>query len=187
MAAKNWLCAAALLALPAAAGCGGSSSSSVGAPAPAPRSVSATLSDGLTATLTEDRATVAVGGTVNYTVTLTNATVQPITFQPLLGPGTLSNAVPATLEVLDPAGNLAYPLGPAAQIVFLGQSVTIAPGQSVSATRAVDTTQETASTIAEGYNRPGQYTATAAIYPDSTASGSSQANKPLGPIGVVAQ
>jgi len=70
----NWLCAAALLALPGLAGCGGSSSSGTNSPILTPRSVSTILPNGLTVTLAEDRTLVSVGGTVNYTMTLTNST-----------------------------------------------------------------------------------------------------------------
>ena len=176
-------CGLAALALPVLTGCGGSSSSPTSAPL-TPQTTSETLSSGLTAALTEDRTTVPVGGTVNYTITLTNSTSQPITFQPTLGSGALSNTVPAYLEVLDPSGNVVYPVGPSAQVVILGQSVTIAPGQSVSATQAVNTIQETTATIAEGYSRTGHYTATASISLGTTASGN---DKPVGPVGVVAQ
>ena len=113
------LCAAALLALPALAGCGGSSSSSTSAPTLTPRSVSAPLSNGLTGTLTENRLTVSVGGTVTYTLTLSNATAQPITYQPLISPD---------LMVQDPSGNLINPTF--TNLVGIGPSTTLAPGQS---------------------------------------------------------
>ncbi len=181
-----WLLwSAGALLPPGLAGCGGSSSSSTGAAPLAPRTASATLSDGLTAILTEDRTTVPVGGTVNYTVTLTNSTAQPITYQPVYGPGS-SPPVPASLTITDPSGTVVYPVGPLPQVVSIGPSVTLTPGQSVSAAQAVHTTPVAGLTVSEGYSRTGQYAATATFSAVSAASGNSQTNEPIGPITVTA-
>jgi len=174
-----------VLALPGLAGCGGSSSSGTNAPILTPRSVAATLSDGLTATLTEDRTTVSVGGTVTYTVTLTNSTAQPITYDPVYGPGS-APPVPATLTVTDPSGAVVYPVGPFPQYVSVGPSVTLTPGQSVSATQAVSTIPVAGLTVAEGYSRTGLYAATATFGFVPSASGNSQAAPLVGPLAVTA-
>ena len=183
--AKVLLWTTGALALPSLAGCGGSSSSPANPPVLTPRSASAVLSNGLTATLTEDRATVPVGGTVNYTVTLANLTAQPVTFQPVYGPGS-SPPVPASLTVTNPAGAVVYPVGPLPQVVSVGPSVTLTPGQSVSGTQAVTTTPVTGLTNGEGYSRAGVYAATATFGFVPSASGSGQTNEPVGPLSVTA-
>ncbi len=183
-----WLCAAALL-VPGLAGCGGSSSSA-NTSSPillVPRSVSSTLSNGLTATLTEDRSTVSVGGTVTYTATLTNNTAQPIAYQPVLS-GTNSFSVPASLVVKDPSGQVVYPVGPIAAFVGVGASVTLAPGQSNSGNLAVSTQHDPAATVSQGYSAAGTYTASAdfefgAVTPPAAPSGTST----VGPLSVTAQ
>ena len=183
---KIWLCAA-LLSLPCLAGCGGSSSPNTAAPL-TPRSLSAALPNGLTATLTEDRSTVSVGGTVTYTATLTNSTAQPVTYQPVLSGSGLAG-VPAALSVSDPSGQIVYPLGPIAQFVGIGPSVTLAPGQSVSAPQAVTTTRIDGLTVTEGYAAAGKYTASAvfAVVPGSVPDASQGINVTVGPLPVTAQ
>ena len=176
---------AGALASPWLTGCGGSSSSGTNAPVLTPRSVSATLSDGLTATLTEDRSTVPVGGTVTYTVTLTNSTAQPVTYQPVYGPGS-APPVPASLTVTDPSANVVYPVGPSPQLVYIGPSITLTPGQSVSETQAVSTTPVVGLTIAEGYSRTGQHAATATLSTIPATSGNGQTNETVGPLTVTA-
>ncbi len=142
------LCTTGALAVISAAGCGGSSSSGMSAPTLIPRSVSAILTNGLTGTLTEDRTTVAKGGTVTYTLTLSNATAQPITYQPVIsGQGNFT--------VKDPSGNIAYPTGAFPQLVLVGPSTTLAPGQSA----AYDT--ETVGSGTGSFSLSGQYDATA--------------------------
>ncbi len=174
---KALLCAAGSL-VPILAGCGGSSSSGTNAPVLTPRSVSATLSDGLTATLTEDRSTVPVGGTVTYTVTLTNRTTQPVTYQPVIGGVSIPNA-PAALVVADPQGNEAFPVGAIPNYVSIGPSVTLAPGQSVSGAQVVGNSSE------GSYSTAGQYTATAAVSIIPGASGGTQIGASVGPLSVL--
>ncbi len=188
MKTRVCLCAAALL-VPSLTGCGGSSSSG---PAntpitsnPVPRSVSATISNGLTATLTEDRTTVSVGGTVTYTATLTNSTAQPITYQPVYGGGGLAPPVPAALVVSNPSHQTVYPLGPIPNFVSVGQPVTLVPGQSVTETQAVKTEANNGLTIAGGYSTAGQYTANAFFGFDVGVS--PPAPTTVGPLPVTAQ
>ncbi len=174
--------------MPGLTGCGGNSSSNPAAPPLTPRFVSATLSNGLTATLTEDRSAVAVGGTVTYTAALTNPTAQPVTYQPVLS-GTNSFSVPAGLVVRNPGGQTVYPLGPLPQFAGVGPSVTLAPGQSVSGTLAVSTTSVAGLTITQGYAAAGQYTATAsfAVIPGATTNTAQVAAVSVGPLIVTAQ
>ena len=137
---KSWLGGAGILALPALAGCGGSSSSTP--TAPLPHSVSATLpASGLTATVTEDRTSVQVGGTVTYTLTLANNTAQPITFQPVQRDARPSGGVGDALTVINSTGGEGgfvtfpvFPQGGFAQVITAGPSNTLAPGKSVSGT-----------------------------------------------------
>lgn len=185
------LYAATLLTLPCLAGCGGSRSpkNTSGPIFPAPRSVSATLSNGLTGTVTEDRSTVPVGGTVNYTVTLTNSTTQPITFGFTVGPSSVDDspkAVPARIIVSDPSGkDVSLPPGQA-QIVTGNPSFTLAPGQSFSSSEAVNTFPTQGLEEGYGYNSAGIYTANA-IFGLTPASTSQYIEATTGPLTVTAQ
>jgi len=186
MMTKLWLCAAALC-VPALTGCGGSSSSSSPVtPTLTPRSVSATLSNGLTATLTEDRSTVSVGGTVNYMVTLANNTPQPITYQPLYG-GESAPPVPAALVVSNPSNQTVYPLGAIANLVYVGQPVTLTAGQSITETQIVSTDTNNGLTIAGGYSAAGQYSAEASFGFSSTAPNTASTANTAGPLLVIAR
>lgn len=189
MKAKFWLCAAVLL-MPGLAGCGGSGSSTntSGPIFLVPRSVSSTLSNGLTATLTEDRSTVSVGGTVTYTATLTNPTTQAITYQPTLS-GSNSFSVPAALVISNPSGQSVYPLEPTAQFIGVGASVTLAPGQSVSGTQTVSTTSIPGASVTQGFSAAGQYTAKAyfSVVPGTSSDVSQAVTATAGPLPVTAQ
>ena len=186
MKTKRWLCTAALL-VPGLAGCGGSSSSTntSGPIFLVPRSVSSTLSNGLTATLTEDRSTVSVGGTVTYTVALANNTAQPITYQPIYGGGGLAPPVPAALVVSNPSNQTVYPLGPIPNLVSVGPPVTLAAGQSVTENQAVNTDTTNGLTIAGGYSAPGSYTASA--YFGFSSGSASSGSTTVGPLPVTVQ
>jgi uncharacterized repeat protein (TIGR01451 family) len=131
-----------------------------GPPALFPHSVSAILSNGLTATLTEDRSVVSVGGAVTYTATLTNATAQPITYQPILS-GTNSFSVPASLVVKNSTGQVVFPSGATATFVGIGPSVTLAAGQSMTGAATVSTLDNSGYTFTPGYGSGGTYSATA--------------------------
>ncbi len=195
MKTKRWLCAALLV--PCLAGCGGSSAPKNTADPIlfVPHSVSATLSDGLTATLTEDRSTVAVGGTVTYTATLANNTAQPITYQPVLSGtnsfgGTNALNVPAALVVSSPSGQTVYPIGPIPLFVGVGAGVVLVPGQSVSATQTVTTTKMTGLAVTQGYSASGTYTATAyfSVIPGAALNATpAAATATAGPLPVTVQ
>ena len=155
-----WFCAAALF-VPGLAGCGGSSPTNTSGPILLkPLSVSVPLSNGLTATLTEDRSTVSVGGTVTYTATLTNSTAQPVTYQSFIYP-TVFGTVPASLLINNSSSQTVYPAGPISAAVANGPVVTLAPGQSVSAAQIVSTKNDPGLTASQGYAAAGQYTANA--------------------------
>lgn len=176
-------CTLGALAVLGFTGCGGSSSSGTNAPTLTPRSVSATLANGLTGTLTEDRSTVSVGGTVNYALTLSNPTAQPITYQPELS-GTFFSSAPAYLAVTDPSGKLAFPTGALPQFGGTGPSTTLAPGQSITGTVAVGSAGLAGQ---GGYKAAGQYTAAAAFTIFSGASGSVASSVATGPLFVTVQ
>ena len=181
--------------VPGLAGCGGSSSPAVNSPGLVPRSVSATLSNGLTATLTEDRSAVAVGSAVTYTATLTNATAQPITYQPVLsGTNSFSGAnaltVPAALVVSSPSGQTVYPTGPIPLFAGVGAAVTLTPGQSVSAVQTVTTTKMMGLAVTQGYAASGTYTAKAyfSVIPGAALNAAPAAvSATAGPLPVTAQ
>lgn len=178
-----WLCATALL-VPGLAGCGGSSSSSATTTPPlTPRTVSAALPNGLTATLTEDRIAVAVGGTVNYTVTLTNNTAQPISYQPLYG-GYSAPPLPAVLVVSNSSHQTVYPLGVTTNLDYVGQTVTLTPGQSMTEIQAVSTNANNGLTVSGGYFAAGSYTAAVSF---NFSSSSQQPGGTVGPLSVTAQ
>ncbi|MDQ2739934.1 MAG: hypothetical protein M3Y35_15225 [Actinomycetota bacterium] len=132
---KLFLITAGVFTLPCLAGCGGGGGSSaipVGPAGPLPRSVSVPLPNGLTATVTEDRTSVALGGVVTYTMTLTNNTAQPITFETFRRDGSPTGGVGDSLTVKDAGGGTAFPQGGFAQVLEFGPSTTLAPGQSAS-------------------------------------------------------
>lgn len=179
--AAAWIGSAGALAVSGLTGCGGGGGSSTVPLPPTPRAVSAALPDGLTATLAEDRSTVAVGGVVTYTLTLANATAQPITYHPVIGGAAPSGGVPAALVVRDAGGGTAFPVGPMPQFILVGPDTTLAPGQSVSGTLAVGGSDE------GRYSAAGRYSASASFTVQAGADSSSQASTVAGPLTVDAQ
>ena len=175
-----WLGLAALLAVPGLTGCGGGGGSSTTTMVPQSRAVSAALPDGLTATLAEDRSTVAVGGVVTYTLTLANNTAQRVTYHPVFG-GTAPSGVPAALVVKDAGGNTAFPVGVMPNFIAIGPSTTLAPGQSVSGTLAVGGDDE------GHYSAAGQYSASASFTVQTGADSTSQVATAVGPLPVNVQ
>ena len=173
-----------LLALPLLAGCGGGGGGSNGNPGSGattgtaaggsntlgtntgmqqPTSVSAPTATGLTATLTEASTTVSVGGTLVYTLTLTNNTPAAILVR---SNGT--NMPSALLTVRNASGTPSFqpvPSGPPLA------SASLAPGQSISLTQT-----------ANGFTAAGTYSATAAFGDDTSGQ---VAN--VGPLAVTAQ
>lgn len=164
------VCLLGLLALPLLAGCGGGGGGGSSSPTPIPTpipiptptpiptppptsalSTSVITMMGLTETLTENSSTVSVGGTVTYTLTLTNATPAAIPVHAL----SASPATPVvTLIVKDSANNSIYqPVpGPPALAIY-----SLAPGQSLASTVTVN-----------GFTAAGVYTATATFGDDVT-------------------
>lgn len=116
------------LACLVASGCGGGGSNGPNGPGPTAMSVSAATARDLTATLSQEQATVSPDTTVVYTLTLTNNTAAPVTFKtqqfadspPVLG----------SLQVLDDKGNVARPGYPFDGTGPLTE-MTLTPGQSL--------------------------------------------------------
>lgn len=128
-----------------------------------PLTVSVATSTGLTASITEASSTVSVGGTLVYTLTLTNNTPNAI-----LAPYAGSTPAPSVgVKVIGPNGVVSFqplPGGPPLS------SISLAPGQAIS------TTQE-----ASGFTTAGTYTATA------TFSDGTSAPPVAGPLTVTAR
>ena len=183
---KRWkaLIGTAGVLVPSLTGCGGSSSSDTSAPALMPRSVATTLSNGLTAKLAEDRSTISVDGSVTYTLTLTNSTTQPITFQPTFGPNDVSG-VSGSILLTDPSGKSEPAAGiSVTPIGGTGPAMTLAPGQSVSGTEVVG------NSTAYTYSLLGPYTATASfrvVQGGTTTSFGMEIDAMTGPLVVTAQ
>lgn len=180
---KAWLGVAGVLVVPGLAGCGGSSTATATTPTPQPRSVSAALPNGLTATVTEDKFTVPVGGTVTYTLTLANKTAEPITFQPVRRSAAPSVGVGDTLTVKDAGGGTAFPQGAFAQVLEWGPSETLAPGQSLSGTLTVGGSNNNLGQ----FSTAGRYSASATFSVLTGPGFSSQATATTGPLEVDAQ
>ncbi len=165
---KLFLFAAGVLTLPALSGCGGGGSgTSPNVPVtpliPLPHSVSAALSDGLTATVAEDRTSVPVGGTVTYTMTLTNNTAQPITFQPVQPDTSPAGGVGDHLTVTDVKANVAFPQGGALEVLVYGKVTTLTPGNSISGTVVVGSDKSQGQLSAAGpYTANVKFTVTTA-------------------------
>ena len=161
-------------ALALAAGCGGGGGPSVQTGAQA----SATLADHLTLGLSQDKTSLKAGGTVTYRITLTNPTAAPITdtYQGYHGGGPVTLGMllipydSGSFHVQDPGGSLIAhdgtvsgypPIAPPLPV-----TVTLQPGQSLSATEAYTLT------------RTGVYSASAAL------RGADSSATPAGPLTV---
>jgi len=149
------------------AGCGGgggtSDGGSGGGPGPgSPLSVSVLEANGLTATLAEDKSTVAVGGTVTYTVTLANKTAAPVSINISADALTLP---PASLTVRNSGGSPVYQPLPGSPPL---SSLSLAPGQSLVSTQAV-----------AAYSPAGTYSASATFFDSAITT--------AGPLTVTAQ
>ena len=115
-------------------------------PAPAVTSVSAPALSSFTAKLSEDVSSVGVGGTVNYTVTLTNSSgaAATVTTNTVSGVNVPDNS----LSIRNSTGKTVYPPGsqpgmrpldapPPPPPPLNSGVVTLQPGQSISQTRAI--------------------------------------------------
>ena len=186
---ENWketrrsLCLLGLLTLPLLAGCGGGGGGGNGnsgggttttgtggtggtntGPIQSPLTVSTITATGLTASLTESNSTVAVGGTLTYTLTLTNNTAAAISVH---ATGALPTAPSAVITVRNAAGAVTFQPVPGAPPIYNG---SLAPGQTLTTTQA-----------ASGFAAAGTYTATATFSDDTTAAAT------VGPLTVMAQ
>ena len=173
----------ALLAVPLVAGCGGggggngntgggttgttntgTTNSGTNSGTQNPLSVSGMTNSNLTATISEPSATVGVGGTVTYTLTLTNATGAAILIRST-GPSLVPSAV---VNVTGPSGASSYQQLPGSPPLANG---SLAPGQSISTT-----------TTANGFTTAGTYSATATFGDDTSGI-----PKSVGPLTVTVQ
>jgi hypothetical protein len=134
---KTGMIGAGSLAMSILTGCGGGSgSNSTPALSSQPRSVSAVAPNGLTETLAEDADAITTGGSVTYTLTLTNTTSTAITLQLSQDCGPVDpNSPDALLTVMDPTGASVYPgsgdpSGPPCRDVP-PVTQTIAPGRTL--------------------------------------------------------
>ena len=133
MKTNRFAAVAALVAAGLLAGCGGGGSSHADLRSPA-LSASAKTPLGLTATFAEDKASVALGGGVTYTLTLTNNTSQPITYEYISGCLVQAQHMGGVVTVKDAAGNGLFPDGNGCTAGFGPTPATIAPDKSVSDT-----------------------------------------------------
>lgn len=176
-----WLCALGTALCPLLAGCGGGGGGDNGSsstppptnipvptptptptPTPGPTLSLSANAHGLTATLAENAATVAVGGVVNYTLTLTNTTGTTATFN-----APSATAPPAYLVVNDSSGKPVF--NPIPPPPF--NQVTLPPGQALTQTISVQT-----------FAAPGTYNATVSFsFSDGTPA------TIIGPLAVTAQ
>lgn len=136
-----------------AAGCGGGSNDIFSNPGPTSFSVSALTPNGLTATLSQDRATIRTTDTVTYTLTLTNTTASPVVVR-TSGFDATNAPPPAFIRIVNAQGAFVYPdptwpvLGvPADPELF----VTLQPGASLTAVQP----------FPAFFDQPGRYRATA--------------------------
>ena len=160
------LCLFGAAAIPLLAGCGGGGGGGGGGTTTPPPNTSISViakPSSLTATLSENTAAVAVGGTVTYTLTLTNTTGAAVTINAVSAAPTQPAA---GLIVRDAAGNVVY--SPLPGTPPFG-TATLAPGQSLSGTQSVTT-----------FAAAGVYSATATFADTSPAT-------TVGPLTVTAQ
>ena len=172
------------LTAPLLAGCGGGGS---GGPGATPHSVSATLPSGLTGMLTEDRAAIRLGGTVTYTLTLTNRTPQPITYQFYAGN---SNEYPpgGSVQITDAQGKIVYPIASTGSSPYPTDPVTLSPGQSATASYPINE-DIYGGTPTGPFATPGLYQATATfvVLPDPVNNNNPAVSVTTGPLAVTVQ
>jgi len=171
------LCLVGAAALPLLAGCGGGGGSNgnpgtgttgtgtntngtstngtstlgTNGPAPAVTSVSIVEPNGLTASLSENTSSISVGGSVIYTLTLTNTTAAAVSIH---YSSSTPTAPPAGLVVRDPSGNQVPGSVPGPPPL---DNTTLAPGQTLTSIQTVS-----------GYTLSGTYNATATFTDGAT-------------------
>lgn len=162
------------------AGCGGGGNSVVTPAIPIPTNLtaSAVASNGLTGTLSQPAGTVSTSGSLQYTLTLTNTTSQPVVIRTFSVAGQ-APMIQVGLEVKDPMGSLIYPgpnvsgngdeIGPIKEV-----DATLQPGQAMSHTVQVS-----------GFKAKGLYTASAGFV--AGAGSASGITADAGPLTVLAQ
>ncbi len=155
----------ALAAASLVAGCSGTSDSSTLAPSAASRS--ATTLQGLTAVLAADSAVISPGGTVNYTLSLTNNAATAMTIHQFEANGSTKPNFPGSLQITDAGGSVVYPSSATPAPVGNTITTTLAAGQSLSKTVAVSV-----------FSQSGQYSATETI----TAQAPGANNTVVGPL-----
>lgn len=112
---------------------------------PSANSISVTTASGLVATLSQPSATVGVGGTIVYTLSIRNPTGAAVSIQSATQSAPTAPA--ATLVVRDASGNKVYEPIPGTPALFV---TTLAAGQTLSSTVSVST-----------FGAKGTYSATA--------------------------
>jgi hypothetical protein len=163
------LCLLGSAAISLLAGCGGGGGGGGGGGTttpPANTSISVTTTgvpSGLTATLSENSSAIGVGGSITYTLTLTNNTAANVTVN-AVSPTTTQPA--AALIVRNAAGTLVYAPLPGFPAL---DSAILAPGKSLSSTQTVS-----------AFGAAGAYAATATFADTSPAT-------TVGPLVVTAQ
>ncbi len=120
-------------------------------PTPSVTSVSIVEPDGLTASLSENTNTISVGGSVTYTLTLTNATSAAVSIH---YSSAAPNQPPAGFIVRDPSGSQLPPPVPGTPPF---EMLSLAPGQTLASAQTVS-----------GYTVHGTYTATATFNDSGT-------------------
>lgn len=181
----RWTCLSLLLACAfLLAGCGGGSGGSSG-----PNSLSAATPSGLTASLAQDRSSVGTGGTVHYTLSLTNSTPAPITVQEFQGPYDTKPRFPGYLDINNSSGITLYtttqpyylsPNAPSIAVVNPpaptghNVAVTVAAGQTLSVSYDVS-----------AFADSGRYSAIAVFAPGGIED-LSAVRTSLGPLNVTA-
>ncbi len=126
--------------------------------------VTANTATNLTASITEASSTVSVGGTLVYTLTLTNNTASAIPVNAISFPVTTPAA---SLKVIGPTGNVSFAPVPYPAPVY---NSSLAPGQTISLTQT-----------ANGFTTAGTYSAVATFGDDVAGA------KSVGPLLVTAQ
>ncbi len=164
-----------LLPLGVVIGCGGGGGGGNGSsdpngglvgPDPTSLSLSGTTPDGLTVTLAQSKSTIATGGSLVYTYTITNSTPSPISVQTSDQTGTSSPLVPASIGIVNSAGASVFTLpAPAA-----AKTLTLQNGDSYSETL----------TVTNIFTRVDRYSATATFQTGSAPTS-------LGPLIVTAR